>query len=444
MDDGSRLPLILTSTVTEVDSSMITPWLAAIALLLCAVYFAVTETSLASASRNKIKTAAERGEARAKNVLYLMDNFDRAISTILIGTNIVHLSIASIVTVTVTKLWGISWVSLSTIVTTIIVFFAGEMLPKSIAKKYPERFSKLCAGPMIFFMKLFGPLSAMLTAIGQFAARLAHGEAEASVTEDEIYDIIEDMTEEGTLNEEQGDLISSALQFGDVTVESVLTPRVDVAAIDVASRHEDILAYIKDQPHSRLPVYDGSIDNIIGILQIRKFIKSYLRQGNNLDIRPMLDEAYFVHHSTNIDELLPIMSHKKMNMAIVTDNYGGTLGIVTVEDILEELVGEIWDEEDEVEEPITLLPDGSYDVDAEESVTDVLELFGIDAPDEDEDSLINTLMGEWAYEQFTGIPGEGESFTYNNLRVTVAQMQHNRILKLNVALLANEEGGDEA
>lgn len=442
MDDGSRLPLILTSTVTELDSSLITPWLAAIALLLCAVYFAVTETSLASASRNKIKAAVERGEARAKNVLYLMDNFDRAISTILIGTNIVHLSISSIVTVTVTKLWGISWVSLSTIVTTLIVFFAGEMLPKSIAKKYPERFSKLCAGPMIFFMKLFSPLSAMLTAIGQFAARLAHGEAEASVTEDEIYDIIEDMTEDGTLNEEQGDLISSALQFGDVTVESVLTPRVDVAAIDVASRHEDILAYIKDQPHSRLPVYDGSIDNIIGILQIRKFIKSYLRQGNDLDIRPMLDEAYFVHHSTNIDELLPIMSHRKLNMAIVTDNYGGTLGIVTVEDILEELVGEIWDEEDEVEEPITLLPDGSYDVDAEESVTDVLELFALDLSEDEEDELVNTLMGEWAYEQFTGIPQTGESFTYRNLQVTVAQMQHNRILKLNVSPLANTEGGD--
>ena len=430
MDDGSRLPDM-------------TPWLVAIVLLFAAMYFAVTETAIASASRSKIKAAAERGDAKAKRALYVMDNFDRAISTILIGTNIVHISIATIVTVAVTKLWGMSWVSLSTIITTIVVFFAGEMLPKSIAKKYPERFSKLCAGPLIFFMKLFGPLSKLLTAIGQAAAKLVPGEAETSVTEDEIYDIIEDMTEEGTLDEEQGDLISSALQFGDVTVESVLTPRVDVAAVDISSSHEAILAYIKDQPHSRLPVYDGSIDNVIGILQIRKFIKAYLRQGNALDIRPLLDEAYFVHHSTNIDELLPIMSRRKLNMAVVTDNYGGTLGIVTVEDILEELVGEIWDEEDVVEEPVVLLPDGSYEVDADQSVSDVLELLGLDDPEENEE-LINTLMGEWAYEQFTAIPKPGDSFTYHRVLVTVSSMEHNRILKLNVRLVPEDkEGGGE-
>ena len=428
MDDGSRLPDM-------------TPWLVAIVLLIAAMYFAVTETAIASASRSKIKAAAERGDVKAKRALYVMDNFDRAISTILIGTNIVHISIATIVTVAVTNLWGMSWVSLSTIITTIVVFFAGEMLPKSIAKKYPERFSKLCSGPLIFFMKIFGPLSKLLTAIGQAAAKLVPGEAEASVTEDEIYDIIEDMTEEGTLDEEQGDLISSALQFGEVTVESVLTPRVDVAAVDISSSHEAILTYIKNQPHSRLPVYDGSIDNVIGILQIRKFIKAYLRQGNALDIRPLLDEAYFVHHSTNIDELLPIMSRRKLNMAVVTDNYGGTLGIVTVEDILEELVGEIWDEEDVVEEPVVLLPDGSYEVDADQSVSDVLELLGLDDPEENEE-LINTLMGEWAYEQFTAIPKPGDSFTYHRVLVTVSSMEHNRILKLNVRLIPEDtEGG---
>ncbi len=431
MDDGSRLPQMM-------------PWLIVLVLLVCAMYFAVSETSMASASRNKIKAAAERGDAKAKRALYVMDNFDRAISTILIGTNIVHISIATIVTVQVTRLWGMSWVTLSTIVTTILVFFAGEMLPKSIAKKYPERFAKLCAGGLSFFMKLFGPVSKLLTAIGQAAARLTRGggEAEASVTEDEIYDIIEDMTEEGTLDEEQGDLISSALQFGDVTAESVLTPRVDVAAVDIASSHEEILAYIKEQPHSRLPVYEGSIDNIVGILQIRKFIKAYLRQGNDLDIKPLLDEAYFVHHSTNIDELLPIMSHRKLSMAVVTDNFGGTLGIVTMEDILEELVGEIWDEEDVVEEPVVLQNDGSYMVDADESVSDVLELLGMDDPEED-DELINTLMGEWAYEQFTAIPKPGDSFTYHALTVTVAEMQHNRILKLNVRLASEEEGGED-
>lgn len=427
MDDGSRLS-----------------WIIAVALLFCAMYFAVTETSIASASRSRLKSAAERGDAKAKRALFVMDNFDLAISTILIGTNIVHISIASIVTVAVTRLWGLSAVSVSTIVTTIAVFFAGEMLPKSIAKKSPERYAKVCAGPLIFFMRVFGPLSRLLTAIGQFAARLtSNGEAEASVTEDEIYDIIEDMTEEGTLDEEQGDLISSALQFGEVTVESVLTPRVDVAAVDITSSHADILAYIKNQPHSRLPVYEGTIDNIIGILQIRKFIKAYLRQGDALELRPLMDEVYYVHHSTNIDELLPVMSRRKLNMAVVTDNYGGTLGIVTVEDILEELVGEIWDEEDIVEEPVVLMSDGSYQVDSDESVADVFELFDYEDPEEDEE-LVNTLMGEWAYEQFSAIPKAGDSFTYHRIRVTVSEMAHNRILKLNVALAADAQEGGEA
>lgn len=429
MDDGSRLPQIM-------------PWLGSILLLLVAMYFAVTETSIASASRSKIKAAAEHGDAKAKKVQYVIENFDLAITTILIGTNIVHISIATIITVAVTRLWGLSAVTVSTIITTILVFFAGEMLPKSIAKKYPERFAKLCAPVLIFFMRLFGPLAKLLTHIGQFAAKLSRGEAEASVTEDEIYDIIEDMTEEGSLDEEQGDLISSALQFGDVTVESVLTPRVDLAAVDISSSHEEILAYIKEQPHSRLPVYKGSIDNIIGVLQIRTFIKAYLRQGNDLELQPLLDEAYFVHASTKIDELLPVMSRRKLNIAVVTDNFGGTLGIVTVEDILEELVGEIWDEEDVVEEPIVLQSDGSYLVEAEESVSDVFDLLGFEDPEEDEE-LVNTLMGEWAYEQFTFIPKPGESFTYHRVKVTVAEMEHNRILKLNVRLVPErEEGGD--
>ena len=438
MDDGSRLPEIAAQASPE-----LTPWIIAVALLFCAMFFAVTETAFASASRPKIKVAAERGEAGAKRALYVMDNFDMAISTLLICTNIVHIATASLVTVAVTRIWGLSAVSLSTIVTTIVVFFAGEMLPKSIAKKYSERFAKSCSGVLVFFMKLFAPLSKLLTKIGQAAARLTPGDGETSMTEDEIYDIIEDMTEEGSLDEEQGDLISSALQFGEVTVESVLTPRVDLAAVDIASSHEEILAYIKNQPHSRLPVYEGSIDNIIGILQIRRFIKAYLRQGNDLDIRPLLDEAFFIHQSMNIDELLPVMSKRKLNMAVVTDNYGCTLGIVTVDDILEELAVEIWDEEDVVEEPVVELPDGSYQVDADQSVSDVFELFGFEDPEENEE-LINTLMGEWAYEQFAAIPKTGESFEYHGLRVTVTEMEHNRILKLNVSLAPQaKEGGEQ-
>ena len=426
MDDGSRLP-----------------WIIAALLLVCAAFFAVTETSMASASRSRIKASAERGDFRAKKTLYVLDNFDLAISTLLICTNIVHIAAASIVTLAVTRKWGVSAVSISTIITTIVVFFAGEMLPKSVAKKYSDTLALSCAPVLCFFMKLFAPLSKLLTWIGQAAAKLTPGDSQISVTEDELYDIIEDMTEEGSLDEDQGDLISSALQFGDVTVESVLTPRVDIVAININSSHAELLSLIKSTNHSRLPVYEGSIDNIIGVLQIRKYIKAYLRLGENLDIKPMLDEVLFVHQSTNIDELLPILSKRKLNIAVVTDNYGGTLGIVTVEDILEELVGEIWDEDDVIEEPMVEIGDGVYEVGADETVSDVFDQLGYEDPENDEE-LVNTLMGEWAYEKFDTIPKPGDSFRYHQVLVTVKDMNHNRIMKLTVARLPAEEEGGEA
>ena len=426
MDDGSRLP-----------------WIIAALLLVCAAFFAVTETSMASASRSRIKASAERGDFRAKKTLYVLDNFDLAISTLLICTNIVHIAAASIVTLAVTRKWGVSAVSISTIITTVVVFFAGEMLPKSVAKKYSDTLELSCAPVLCFFMKLFAPLSKLLTWIGQAAAKLTPGDSQISVTEDELYDIIEDMTEEGSLDEDQGDLISSALQFGDVTVESVLTPRVDIVAININSSHAELLSLIKSTNHSRLPVYEGSIDNIIGVLQIRKYIKAYLRLGENLDIKPMLDEVLFVHQSTNIDELLPILSRRKLNIAVVTDNYGGTLGIVTVEDILEELVGEIWDEDDVIEEPMVEIGDGVYEVGADETVSDVFDQLGYEDPENDEE-LVNTLMGEWAYEKFDTIPKPGDSFRYHQVLVTVKDMNHNRIMKLTVALLPAEEEGGEA
>ena len=427
MDDGSRLP-----------------WIIAIVLLFCAAWLAAAETAFASVSRSRIRLRADRGEERAEKAQQVLDEFDRAITTLLICTNAVHIAAAAIVTVAVTRRWGLGAVSVSTLITTVAVFFAGEMLPKSIAKQYSERFALSCAPTLLFLMGLLKPLSSLLTAIGQGAAKLTRGDAELSVTEDELYDLIEDMTEEGTLDEEQGDLISSALQFGDVTVESILTPRVDLSAIDIGDSYEEILTQIKSQNHSRLPVYEGSVDNIIGILQIRTFIKAYLRRGAQLELRELLDRPLFVHQSTNIDELLPLMSRQKQSIAVVTDNYGGTLGIVTVEDILEELVGEIWDEDDVVEETVVELGEGVYLVDAEESVSDVFEQTDFNDPEEDEE-LVNTLMGEWAYEQFTAIPQPGDAFDYHGLRVTVAEMEHNRILKLRVEKLPEKtEGGEDA
>ncbi len=414
-------------------------WLIVILLLLAAMFFAITETAFASVSRVRLKTDAERGDKRAERALFVTDRFDRAITTLLICTNIVHLATASIVTVYVTKRWGFSAVSVSTLVTTLVVFFFGEMLPKSIARKYSEPISLSTAGILSFLMAFFKPASALLTMIGNAAAQMMKGEEEMPVTENDIYDIIEDMAEEGTINEEQSDLISSALQFGDVTVESILTSRVDVDAIDINMPQEEILQFIKEQNHSRLPVYEGTIDNIIGILHIRKYIRYYIRKGEALDIKPLLYEPFFIHQSTKIDDLLTIMSRKKINIAVVTDNYGGTLGIVTDEDILEELVGEIWDEDDRAVRNVVPMTDGSYSVNPEEHVLDVLDELGVQYTEEEEDEIGRKLMNELAYEAFPSIPVAGDSFHYLGTQISVLVMRHNRIMRLKVRRLTKEE-----
>ena len=411
-----------------------------LALLLFADYFAVCETSFAAVSRIRLKTAMERGDRRANKAMYVCEHFDKAITTILIGTNIVHLSCASYVTVLVTRRWGLSAVTLSTFVTTIVVFFVGEMLPKSIAKKYSLRLALGTASSLVFFMHLLTPISFVLTKIGEFASRLTKGDSEVSVTEDELYDIIENMTDEGDLDSEQGDLVHSALAFGDLTAESILTARVDMETIDVDDPLEEILSQVKASRHSRIPVYQDSVDNIIGVLQIRRFMREYLQKRGKTDLRSLLDEPYFVHQSAKIDELLSVMSSKKINMTIVTDSYGGTVGIVTVEDILEELVGEIWDEDDEVVEPCVDHGDGSYSFDAGVDIEDAFEF--MDYEDPDETDFDHKLLGEWAYEQFDAIPQEGDSFTYNGLRVTVEKVQQRRIMKLHIQ--HRPEGGEKA
>ena len=412
-------------------------------LLLGAVYFALAETAFASVSRTRLRMRADRGEKSAERALYILDHFDKAITTILIGTNIFHLTTAAYVTVLVTRRWGVSAVTVGTLLTTVVVFFIGEMLPKSIAKKYSERLSLATAGSLYFFMGLFTPFSWILTHIGNFAAKLSPSDPELTVTEDELYDIIETMTDEGGLSEERGELVSSALEFADIPVESVLTARVDVAAIDVDDSPEEILQVISSQRHSRLPVYEGSIDNVIGVLQLRRYIRACVAQnGPVADIRPLLDEAMFVHHSKAIDDLLPEMSRRKMNLAVVTDNYGGMLGIVTIEDILEELVGEIWDEEDIVEETFVPLGGDRYQVDAEMTVGELFDRLDYEDPEDDED-LQYKLLSEWTYEQFADIPRERDSFRYHDLTVRVRNMRQKRIVTL-VVQLEHGEGGAEA
>ena len=437
------------------DSSRLSIYILVVAFLfLASMFFALAETAISSVSKNRIKVLSDKGDLRARKVLYVTDHFDEAITTLLILTNIAHISAASIVTVAVTsafktdaKALGIA-VTVSTFAMTIAMFFLGEMLPKSIGKKTAEKSSLAVAGLLCVLMKICTPFSKLLSLIGNGVAKNLKTDEEATVTEDEIYDIIEDMAEEGSIDEEQSELISSALQFGDVTVSSILTPRVDVAAVNVDDSPEEVLAFIKEQTHSRILVYEKTIDNIIGVLQIRKFVKKYVKTRKIPKVRPLLDKVYYAHQSMQIDELLTEMSKNKLNMAVVTDSYGGTLGVVTVEDILEEIVGEIWDEDDEIKEPIAKLGATTFRAEGEETVLDLFDFIEFEDPEEDENEerFTNLLIADWVFEQFPTIPEKGESFRYHNLQITVDEMVHNRILSVLCEVLpeTDEEKEDEA
>lgn len=428
MDPDSRLSLIV------------------VICFIASCYFALTETAIASVSGNRMKVAADRGDSRAKKVMYVLDHFEEAITTLLILTNIAHLLAASLVTVLVTRRWGLSAVTLSTVVVTLLMFFICELLPKSIGKKTSEKSSLACAGLLVVLMKICKPFSFILTALSGFVMKHAKAEEEATVTEDELYDIIEDMAEEGDISDEQSDLISSTLKFSDVTASSILTPRVDVTALNVNEEPEKALQFIRTQNHSRILVYEDSIDRVVGVLQIRKYLKKYIETKEYPVIRDLLDDVYYTHQNVPVDELLLNMSSRKLNMAVVTDAYGGTLGVVTVEDILEEIVGEIWDEDDEIEEPLIRIDENTFVVNGDETVIDVFDFMNFEDPEEkeNEDRFNNLLMADWSLEQFPEIPRKNDSFDYYNLHITIARMDHNRILKLLIKREPEQNKEEEA
>ena len=413
-------------------------------LFIASAYCALTETAVSSVSRTKIKVRADKGNGSAKKVLYVLDNFEDAITTLLICTNIAHIAAASVVTAAVTRRWGLSAVTASTFIMTLAMFLIGEMLPKSIGKKLSEKSSLACAGILVVLMKVLRPITAILSGIGKLTLRIAGSREEVSVTEDEIYDIIEDMTEEGSIDEEQSELISSALSFGDITVTSIMTPRVDVEGIDINMSREDILNEILKQNHSRLIVYDKTIDKVVGVLQIRRFLKSYISRHIIPDIRRMTDKVFFAHQSMPIDELFDNMTENRFNIAVVLDGFGGTLGIVTIEDILEEIVGEIWDEDDEIREPIIKLSDDTVLASCDETVESVFDELDYEEEDESaEERFTNLLLCDFIYEQVGAIPKKGDSFEYKGLKIRVEEVDQNRVLTAKIVKLPKETEKDK-
>lgn len=405
-------------------------------LLAFSAFFSASETALSSANKIRLRTQAEDGNKKAARALDLIDGYDRTLSTILVGNNVVNLYASSLATAAAIAVWGGSGSAIATIITTVLVLVFGEILPKSYAKDHSETLSLQVAGPLTVLRTILTPVVWIFIGIKRlFTGRGSDASLQPSVTEDELKTIIDTVEEEGVLSEQETDIIHSAIDFDSTTVQEILVPRVDVVAVEVEDDPREALDACLRHGFSRIPVYQDSIDNVVGVLYAKDLL-AYLAKGESIVIRQVMRDAMFVYRTKKINSLLADFRRTKQHMAIVTDDYGGTLGLVTLEDVLEELVGEIFDETDEVEKlPVQQLEEHLFRVAGEANVYDVFEELGVSTRNFDSD--FSSTAG-WALECLEHIPAPGESFDYENLHVTVEQVEDKRILSLLIRLMPPE------
>ena len=404
-------------------------------------FFGGAESAFSAMNKIRIKAKAEDGNKRARRVMYISNNFDRALTTLLIGNNITHIAAASVATVIATRLFGnTETVALwCTVVSTLIVFLFSEMIPKSLANDRCDTLSMLFASPVNLLMKLLTPLVSFFTMISRgftkLTERFLKHEKTPSITEDELYDIIDTIEKEGMMNEEQGDLFKSALDFSDTRARDVMTMRQDIVAIDASMPNEKIVELIKSTTHSRLPVYDGDLDHVIGTLQIRSFIRAYLHNPN-IRLRGLLIPPYFVKPDALIDDLLSEMRQHKFYLGVVRDEAMHTVGIITIEDFLEELVGEIWDEDDVVDNDFVKLGGNRFRVSAHLICGEVCERMGIPCPPEINPArpILSLLL-----EKFDKMPEEDDCMTVGGLEFTVGEVEDGKIKDVIVRIIPEDE-----
>lgn len=400
-----------------------------IILVFLGAYFASTESAVSLMNKIRIKNMADEGNKKAKKALYVSNNFDKAITTLLIGNNIVHIAAASVATLLVMNLLSESSLddgakgTIATVATTFIVFLFSEMLPKSFANDRPLGTALSLSGILKFLMKICAPLNVFFGKISSAASNMFKSEEEPSITEEELYEIIDTAEEEGVVDEEQSDLFKSAMEFSDTTVKDVMTMREDICALDVSMKNSDIMQAIRRSNYSRLPVYEGSIDNIIGTLPIRSFIREYYK-NNNLDVRTLLVPPFFVRTDAKIDDALSVMRQHKFYLATVSGDNGETLGLVTIEDFLEELVGEIWDEDEAIDNNFQKLGGSKYRVSTRMTVSETFQRIRISEPPE---HIAKRPILSWIIEEFGRIPEEDESFHYENIDVEVDTVENGKV-----------------
>ena len=411
------------------DSTSGRVYLVLVVLLCFSAFFSASETAYSSLNKIRMKNYADGGNKKAKRALAVVDDFDRLLSTILVGNNVVNMASASIATVIATAVFGASGAAIATTVMTILVLIFGEILPKTLAKENSESIAMKTGGLLQFFIKLLTPVVFFFVKIKELSLRLLKGaEAQPSVTEEELKYIVESIEQEGVLEEQESDLVQSALDFDEITVQEILTPRVDLVTIDVEDPLDEALEVVLGAHFSRIPVYRGTVDNIIGVLQVRDLLKAVV-QKTDTRLSHLVTDCVFVHKTMRISTLLAEFKAKKLHLAVVTDDYGGTMGIVTMEDVLEQLVGDIWDESDEVRDDFVQVGRDTYIVSGDMKFFEMLEELGED--DRSFESDYNTAGG-WAMEMLGHIPEAGEQYGYRDLVVTVSEVEEQRILSLRV------------
>ena len=416
-------------------------WLmiAVIALLvLFSAFFSSTETAFSSVSKIRLKNKAENGDKKAAKALYIVEHYDNALSAILVGNNIVNIASSALATLLFVSFLGdATGTIVSTVVLTVVVLICGEVIPKNFAIENNEKLCLAFAGVLRFFMIIFTPITFLLLKLTDAVKKLSSRNKEKSptVTEDELKYIVESIEEEGVLEEQESELVQSALEFDEKTAYDILTPRVDMVALEVNDDIEEVRELIFRERYSRIPVYENNIDNIIGVLYSRDFLEALLTDKKP-EIKSLIQPAFFIYRSKKLSALLADFKYKKLHLAVVTDDYGGTLGIVTMEDLLEQIVGDIWDEDEEIEHKFKKTGENSYDISGDMNIDDMLELFELDEKYLHSDSK---SVGGWVIEQIGDIPENGLTFKYKEMSVTVKSVEDQRINNIHVVFEKEKE-----
>lgn len=394
-------------------------------LILCSSFFSCIETAFSCVSIARLKNEESKGNKKAKNALFITENFDKALTTILIGNNVVNLGCSSLATVLCMNIFQNFAAAISTGLTTILVLTFGEIIPKCIGKEKSEAVALNTAIILKGLMIVLTPLSFLFIAIKTGALKLLNIRNDSpTVTEDELKYIIEHSENEGVLEEEESEMVQSALEFDEKSAFEVLTPRVDMLALDIDDDFETNKNKILTERYSRVPVYKENLDNILGILYTRDYLEELI-DGKTPDIKLLINDAFFTYKSRKLSALMNDLRKNQVNMAIVTDEYGGTLGIVTMEDLIEEIVGEIYDEDEDIEKEYTKLRENCYFVSGDLEFDQLLEL--TDREDFDNDTESHTVGG-FIFEHMGRIPKEGDKFEIDGLSFEVYKVEERRII----------------